>query len=100
MTIKERNRMRTRYLITVVAVTLGTLGVSAVSASAATTTCAGNKGTIKLSPGLSQSPQVQNVTVNGTLSECSGEGSTVTGAKDLAHLKTAEPVTCSALTGA
>jgi hypothetical protein len=92
--------MRTRYLITVVAVTLGTLGVSAASASAATTTCAGNAGTIKLSPGLSQSPQVQNITVNGTLSECAGEGSTVTGAKYLAHLKTAEPVSCSALTGA
>ncbi len=92
--------MRARYVLAVLAVTLGTLGVSVASASAATTTCAGSSGTIKLSPGLSESPQVQNITINGTLSECSGEGSTVTGAKYVAHLKTAEPVTCSALTGA
>ncbi len=92
--------MRSRYLLAVLAVTLGTMGVSVASASAATTTCAGNSGTIKLSPGLSASPQVQNVTINGTLTECSGEGSTVTSGKYLAHLKTAEAVTCSALTGA
>lgn len=92
--------MRSRYLLAVLAVTLGTMGVSADSATAATTTCADNSGTIKLAPGLSASPQVQNITINGTLSGCSGEGSTVTGAKYLAHLKTAEPVTCSALTGA
>ena len=98
--------MRSRYVLAVLAVlavlvvTLGTMGVSAASATAATTTCAHNNGTIKLSPGLSASPQVQTITINGTLSECSGEGSTVTGAKYLAHLKTAEKVTCSALTGA
>jgi hypothetical protein len=99
MATKERNMMRTRYLLTLIAVALGTFGVSAVSANAATTTCAGNTGTIKLSPGLSQSPQVQNITVKGRLSECAGEGSTVTGATYVAHLKTTEPVTCSALTG-
>jgi hypothetical protein len=92
--------MRARCGLAVLAVTLGTLGVSAASASAATTTCAGNAGTIKLSPGLSDTPQVQNITIKGTLSECSGEGSTVTGAKYVAHLKTAEAVTCAALTGA
>jgi hypothetical protein len=99
MATKERNMLRRRYLLTLLAVTLGTVGASAVSANAATTTCAGNTGMIKLSPGLSESPQVQNITVKGTLSECSGEGSTLTGAKYVAHLKTAEPVTCSALAG-
>lgn len=92
--------MRSRYLLAVLAVMLGAMGVSVASASAATTTCTGDGGTIKLSPGLSASPQVQNITIKGTLSECSGEGSTVVAGKYLAHLKTAEAVTCSALTGA
>lgn len=72
--------------------------VSTASASAASTTCNTNSGTIKLSPGLSESPHVQNVTIKGALSECSGEE--VTGATYVAHLKTTEAVTCSALTGA
>jgi hypothetical protein len=77
----------------------GVLAGTAASASAATTACE-TSGTIKLSPGLSNTPQVQNVSVKGTLSNCSGVESTVTAGKYVAHFKTAEPVTCAVLTGA
>jgi len=74
------------------------MGVSAAPASAAEgTTCTGNSGSIKYSPGLTDSPKVQNVTVKGTLSGCSGGG--VTSASYLAHLKSTNAVTCAALTG-
>ncbi len=69
------------------------------SASAAGTTCSAS-ATIKLSPGLSNTAQVQNVSIKGTLSECSGEESPVTSAKITAHFETAEAVTCATLTGA
>jgi hypothetical protein len=101
--LREGNGMRTRFawlsVIAALGASLGASGISAASASAATTTCASNSGTIKLSPGLSESAQVQNISIKGTLSGCSGESS-VTAAKYVAHLKTIEPVTCSALTGA
>lgn len=77
------------------AVTL--MGVSAASASAAETTCSSNTGTIKLSPGLEATPKVQNITVKGTLSGCTG--STVTGGTYVAHLKTVNPASCADLTG-
>lgn len=78
------------------AVTL--LAATAASASAESTTCAGNSGSIKLSPGLSETPTVQNISIKGTLSGCTG--STVTGGKYVAHLKTTHPVTCAALSSA
>ncbi len=86
-----------RMILSLVVLALGLMAVTAASASAATTTCE-NSGTIKLSPGLSNSPTPQNVTIKGTLSNCSGEESSVTEGKYLAHLKT-EAVTCEVLTG-
>ncbi len=79
--------------VAVGAVTL--MGVSAASASAAGTTCSSNTGTIKLSPGLEASPKVQNITIKGTLSGCTG--STVTEASYVAHLKTVNAASCADL---
>ncbi len=59
-------------------------------------TCEQNSGTIKLSPGLSETPQVQAITIKGTLTGCDGPAEP-TGATYVAHLKTTEEVTCSTL---
>jgi hypothetical protein len=95
--------MRTRFgrlwVLAALAAPLAVTGVVAAPANAsAGTTCAGNSGTIKLSPGLQESAQVQNITVKGTLSGCTG--ATVTGATYVAHLKTTSPVSCAALSSA
>lgn len=59
--------------------------------------CPLDSGTVKLSPGLTETPKVQKVTVRGTLSECEGgpEGATYT-----AKFTTTGPVSCALLTGA
>jgi hypothetical protein len=88
-----------KIAVSLVVMAFGLLAATAASASAATATCE-TSGTIKLSPGLSNTAQVQNVSIKGTLSHCSGEESSVTGGKYVAHFKTAEPVTCAVLTGA
>jgi len=67
------------------------------SASAATATCTGATGKIKLSPGLSETATVQNIQVKGELTGCTGEGAKES-YKFQIHAKTAEAVTCSALT--
>jgi hypothetical protein len=59
-------------------------------------TCEQNQGTIKLSPGLEETPHVQSITVKGTLKGCDGPLSFSEGTY-VAHLKTAEEVTCSTL---
>lgn len=91
--------MRTRFtrlsVLVALAAPLATMGISAAPASAAEgTTCSGNSGSIKLSPGLSESAQVQNISIKGSLSGCTGA---VTSAKYVAHLKTTDPVSCTAL---
>jgi hypothetical protein len=53
-------------------------------------------GTIKLSPGLSETPHVQNITLKGELQGCGGPAP-VESATFVAHMKTTEEVTCSAL---
>lgn len=58
-------------------------------------TCELNHGKIKLSPGLSETPHVQSITVKGELGNCTGVGPTA--AKYVAQLKSTEAVTCSAL---
>ncbi|MHB8241540.1 MAG: fibronectin type III domain-containing protein [Solirubrobacteraceae bacterium] len=62
-------------------------------------TCESSQGTIKLSPGLSEVPHVQNITVKGQFSGCGGplgfESATF-----VDHLKTTEEVTCSVLASA
>jgi hypothetical protein len=93
--------MRTMFMrLSVVAALLSPLamlGVSTASADAAGSTgtiCSGNSGSIKLSPGLEATPQVQNVVIKGSLSGCTG--SSVTSATYVAHLKTAA-VDCATL---
>jgi hypothetical protein len=59
------------------------------------TICAANSGSIKLSPGLGATAEIQNIVIDGSLSGCSGGG--VTSATYVAHLKTTDPVDCSTL---
>jgi hypothetical protein len=70
--------------------------VGTASASADSTSCQ-TAGSIKLSPGLTTTPQVQNVTLKGTLSECASTESEVTSGKYVAHFKTAEAISCTNL---
>jgi hypothetical protein len=59
-------------------------------------TCETDQGTIKLSPGLTETPHVQNITIKGTLGECDGSAG-VESATYVDDLTTTEEVTCSAL---
>ncbi len=59
--------------------------------------CTGDTATIKLKPGLTNTPAVQTLKIKGTLTGCVGEP--FTEAKYTATLTTTEPVSCSALTG-
>jgi hypothetical protein len=89
--------MRISRLVVVAAV-VGAFALAATaSASAATATCSGATGKIKLSPGLSETATVQNISVKGELTGCTGEGVKET-YKFQIHAKTAEAVTCAALT--
>jgi hypothetical protein len=89
--------MRISRLIAVAALVGSFCLAATASASADTTSCTA-AGSVKLSPGLSETPQVQNIQIKGTLSGCSGEESSVTEGKFQIHEKTAAPVTCKALT--
>ncbi len=60
-------------------------------------TCEQNSGTIKLSPGLSETPHVQEITVKGALKACDGASAPGEEATYVAHLTTTEEVTCSTL---
>jgi hypothetical protein len=84
------------WMLAALAVPLVFTGLITAPADASVgTTCSGNSGTIKLSPGLQESAQVQNITIKGTLSGCTGGA--VTGGTYVAHLKTTSPVSCAAL---
>lgn len=86
------------WLLAALIVPLALWGVSAASAAEPEgTICSGNSGSIKLSPGLEEVAHVQNITIKGVLTGCTG--STVTEAKYVAHLKTVHEVSCAALTG-
>jgi len=91
--------MRTRLAaLAAVPAPVAVMAVSAASASAAEgTTCSGNSGTVKYSPGLTNTAKVQNTIVKGTLSGCAGGG--VTGGRYLAHVKTAKAVKGSSFRG-
>jgi hypothetical protein len=58
--------------------------------------CETNQGTIKLSPGISETPHVQAITIKGQLSGCGGGGG-LESASYVDHLQTTEEVTCSIL---
>jgi hypothetical protein len=60
--------------------------------------CAVNHGTIKLTPGITETAHLQAITVSGEFSECSGPGPE--SGKYVDHLTTTEEVTCSALSSA
>ena len=80
---------------------LGLMAAFATSASADSITCE-ISGQIKLSPGLTESAQVQNIQITkkkgALLSNCTGSETTVTGGNIKIHMRTTEPVTCAALT--
>jgi hypothetical protein len=59
-------------------------------------TCEQDQGTIKLSPGLTATPHVQNIIVKGELKACSGPLAFESG-KYVDHLRTTEEVACSVL---
>lgn len=88
-----------RAILSLMVLSVAMLGALAPSASAAAPVTCETSATIKLSPGLSTSPQAQNITVKGELTNCAGEGATVTGGSYVGHLKTGEAVTCSSLAG-
>jgi hypothetical protein len=89
--------MRTSKLAVVAALVASFCLAATASASASTTTCNVENASIKLSPGLTETPAVQNIQIKGDLSGCTGE-SMVTGGKFQLHEKTAAAVTCKALT--
>jgi hypothetical protein len=61
-------------------------------------TCAANRGTVTISPGLTDTAAFQTMTIKGTLTGCTDES--FTKASYTATLKTAGAVSCSVLTGA
>lgn len=75
----------------------GQTGTTSISYTVVKALCAHNTGTVKLSPGLTDTPQAQTMKVTGTLTECAGEP--FTQVQYTATLKTAGPVSCQALTG-
>jgi hypothetical protein len=89
--------MRISRLFVVAALVGACCLAATASASAATATCTGATGKIKLSPGLTETAAVQNIQVKGELTGCTGEGAKES-YKFQIHAKTAEAVTCSALT--
>lgn len=86
-----------RLTLTLAALVVLALAGTTASAGAATTESCENNATVKLSPGLSNTAQVQNISIKGTLSNCTGEEAPFTSGKYLAHLKTTEAVTCATL---
>src|SRR3954470_5641154 len=89
--------MRISRLLVFAALVASLCLAATASASAATATCTGATGKVKLSPGLTETAAVQNIQVKGELTGCTGEGAQET-YKFQIHAKTAEAVTCSALT--
>jgi hypothetical protein len=72
-------------------------GFSAAAASAVEepsgATCSSNVAVATLSPGIEATAKVQNVTVKGTVSGCTGSAGS--SAKYVAHLKTTVAVSCA-----
>jgi hypothetical protein len=87
-------------VLTVLVSAIGLMSAFAASASADSITCE-ISGSIKLSPGLTETPQVQNISITkhkgAALTACSGTETTVTGGNVNIHMKTEKAVTCAAL---
>ncbi len=80
-----------------VAALMGAFALEGTASASADSTSCNTAGSIKLSPGLTTTPTVQNVSVKGSLSECVSVESEATEGKFLAHFKTAEPISCATL---
>jgi hypothetical protein len=97
-----RSKLGKLSVLTMLISAVGLMAAFASSASADSITCKVS-GAIKLSPGLTETPQVQNIQITkkkgALLSECSGTETTVTGGNINIHMRTTEAVSCSALTG-
>lgn len=91
-----------KVVLSAVVVVAALAAIPAASASASAVTCE-NNATIKLSPGLTTTATVQNVTIKGTLTNCvtaEGVEPAVKGGKYIAHLKSGEEgASCASLTG-
>jgi hypothetical protein len=83
--------------LAVVALVVGTCLSAPIGAAAAPTTKCTAEGSVKLSPGLSETPAVQQIQIAGKLSNCAGEETTYTAAGFRIHEKTEQRVTCAAL---
>lgn len=64
-----------------------------------TETCSANSGTIKLSPGITETPAIQKITVTGAMTGCAGPLDPEAGTY-IGHLLTTEEITCSSLSSA
>jgi hypothetical protein len=98
-----RSKLGRLSVLTTLIAAVGLMAAFASSASADSITCKVS-GLIKLSPGLTQTPHVQNIQITkkkgALLSECSGSETAVTGGTVSVHMRTTEAVACSALKGA
>lgn len=99
-----RSKLGTLTVLTAVVSAIGLMAAFAASASADSITCE-ISGSIKLSPGLTETPTVQNIGITkhkgALLSNCSGATeTTVTGGSVHVVGKTTGPVTCKTLTEA
>ncbi len=86
-------------LVALAAMALGSLAPmsSATADEVEGTTCSSNTGLAKLSPGLGESAKVQNITVKGTLSECTGSAGS--SAKYVVHVKSTTALSCASVIG-
>ena len=100
--------MRMRFArLTVLAtliVPLGVMGVFAAPASAEEgPTCTGGSGKMKISPGLTETAQIQTITIKGKLTGCENKHKpfrkTSTTANYTVTEKTTEPVSCATFAG-
>jgi hypothetical protein len=87
-------------VLTAAIAAIGLMGALSASASADSITCE-ISGAIKLSPGLSETPTVQNVGITAhkgaKLANCKGVETTVTGGSIHVVAKTKEAITCKVL---
>jgi hypothetical protein len=93
-------RIKKLSVLTAAIAAIGLLGALSASASADTLKCEVS-GAIKLSPGLSETPTVQNVGITAhkgaKLANCTGTETMVTGGSIHVVAKTKEAITCKVL---